>query len=96
VLPIVWSRSALDDLKRISHHVAQHSELAAEALQARIKRSIVPAASYPHIFREGRTPGTREVVAHPNYIVVYRVLIDRIRVIAVVHSRQEYPPADEP
>lgn len=96
MLPIVWSRSALDDLKRISYYVAQHNVHAAESLQARIKRSIAPAASHPYIFGEGRAPGTREVVAHPNYVVVYRVLIDRIRVIAVLHCRQQYPPGDEP
>ena len=96
MLPIVWSRSALDDLKRISHYIAQRNEQAADMLQARIKRSIDPAALHPYIFREGRAPGTREVVAHPNYIVVYRVLIDRIRVIAVLHSRQQYPPDEAP
>jgi plasmid stabilization system protein ParE len=44
------------------------------------------------MFRTGRLPGTREIVAHPNYIVVYRVLIDRIVVEAVIHARQKYPP----
>lgn len=35
-------------------------------------------------------PDTREIVAHPNYIVVYRVLPDRIQVVEVLHSRQQY------
>ncbi|EHJ93431.1 hypothetical protein KUC_0378 [Vreelandella boliviensis LC1] len=38
----------------------------------------------------GRWPGTREIVAHPNFIVVYQVA-DRIEAISVVHSRQNYP-----
>lgn len=48
------------------------------------------------MFRVGRVAGTREIVAHPNYIVVYRVLSDHIDVVAVLHSRQQYPPGDEP
>ena len=36
-------------------------------------------------------PGCREIVAHPNYIVVYRVGLDCIEVLRVMHARQEYP-----
>ncbi|WP_354043151.1 type II toxin-antitoxin system RelE/ParE family toxin [Devosia sp. UYZn731] len=35
--------------------------------------------------------GTRELVVHPNYIVVYRVLTDQIDIVSVLHARQEYP-----
>ena len=44
----------------------------------------------PYLHQVGRLPGTREIVAHPNFIVVYQVP-DRIEVISVVHSRQNYP-----
>jgi plasmid stabilization system protein ParE len=30
-------------------------------------------------------------VAHPNYIVVYRVEREEISVLRVLHSRQQYP-----
>ena len=33
----------------------------------------------------------RELVAHPNYIVVYRVTDDAIEIVNVVHARQKYP-----
>jgi toxin ParE1/3/4 len=93
MLQIVWSRAALDDLERISRFVAQHDEHAAEKLQRRIEESVLPVAHYPHLFRSGRLPDTREIVAHPNYVVVYRVLKTRVRVLNVLHARREYPPA---
>ena len=43
------------------------------------------------MFRMGRVEGTREIVARPNYIVVYRVLADMTLVSGVVHARQQYP-----
>jgi toxin ParE1/3/4 len=49
------------------------------------------AREHPEMYRVGRMPNTREIVAHPNYIVVYTVLPDRIRVISVLHARQKYP-----
>jgi len=61
--------------------------VAAEQLRERIEQSVLPAAAHPYLFRPGRRNGTREIVAHPNY----RVLADRIRVIAVIHTRRRYP-----
>jgi toxin ParE1/3/4 len=30
-------------------------------------------------------------VAHPNYVVIYRIAADHIEVVSVLHARQEYP-----
>ena len=56
-----------------------------------IEAAVLPAAEHPYLYRTGRVPGTREIVAHPNYIVVYRVTAERIEVVRVLHARQEYP-----
>ena len=45
----------------------------------------------PYLFRLGRVSGTREHVAHPNYIVVYRVGNDVIDILRVLHSLKQYP-----
>jgi len=34
-----------------------------------IEASILPAAEHPYLFRAGRVSGTREIVAHPNYVL---------------------------
>lgn len=33
---------------------------------------------------------TREIIAHPNYLVVYQIT-DRIEIVSILHARQEYP-----
>ena len=43
------------------------------------------------MFRKGRRPNTREAVAHPNYILVYRVGADAVQILGIVHTRQQYP-----
>jgi toxin ParE1/3/4 len=35
--------------------------------------------------------GTREIMAHPNDIVVHQVVRNELRIIALLHVRQEYP-----
>jgi toxin ParE1/3/4 len=92
MLPVLWSTKAQSDLERLVGYVASDSAGAAEALRTRIEAAIEPASQFPYMFRAGRLSGTREVVAHPNYIIVYRVLATHIQVDAIVHARQQYPP----
>jgi toxin ParE1/3/4 len=92
MLPIEWAPEAVVELEEIVAYIARDSARAAEAMRLRIEASILPAAEHPYMFRPGRVEGTREVVAHPNYLVVYRVLSERIRVVTVIHARRQYPP----
>lgn len=56
-----------------------------------IETAILPAAEHPYLFRTGRISGTREIVAHPNYVLIYCVTAEHIEVLDVLHSRQQYP-----
>ena len=51
----------------------------------------MPLSQHPYLYRLGRVVGTRELVVHPNYIVVYRVMIDRVEIVGVLHAAREYP-----
>ena len=48
---------------------------------------------HPRIYREGRVSGTREFIVHPNYVVVYRIALDAVWIVNVIHSARQYPPA---
>ena len=90
-LPIVWRRKARDDLAAIVGYIAARNPQAAQRMKGLIEGAVRPLAEHPYLFRQGRVPGTRELVAHPNYIVVYRVLADQVEVVSVLHARQNYP-----
>lgn len=93
MLPIVWAAAALDDLEEITNYIADFDVHAAIDMHNLIESSVLPASEYPYLYKTGRVPGTREIVAHPNYIVVYEVQTDYIKILAVLHTRQEYPPS---
>ena len=38
-------------------------------------------------------PGTREMVVHENYIVVYMLDQDVVHIVNVLHAAQDWPPA---
>ena len=60
-------------------------------MTAIIETAIAPLAEHPYLFRPGRVAGTRELVAHPNYIVVYRVTATAVEIVNILHARQHYP-----
>ena len=91
MLPIVWLPSARRNLATIVAFIAQDNPAAARSMKSLIEAATLPLAEHPYLFRVGRVPGTREVVAHPNYIVVYRVTATSIQVLRVLHARQQYP-----
>ena len=86
-----WSDEATTDLVDIIDYIEQHNPIAAQGLHTAIVQSAENLPLMPYLFRLGRVPGTRELVVHPNYIVVYLVGGDVIDILRVLHSRQQYP-----
>jgi len=91
VLVVRWTQEALKELEQILDYIAFDSGSAAERLSHQLNQSIRVACEFPNGFKPGRIQGTREIVAHPNYIIVYRVMSEQIDIISVLHARQEYP-----
>ncbi|MGL4860177.1 MAG: type II toxin-antitoxin system RelE/ParE family toxin [Enterobacteriaceae bacterium] len=91
MLPIIWRQSARNDLANIIRYIANENPFAARRIKTLIEDAIQPTAEHPYLFRAGRVPGTRELVAHPNYIIIYQVSTDQITVLNVLHARQQYP-----
>lgn len=88
---IRWADEATTDLVEILDYIEQRNATAAQNLHAAIVQSAENLPLMPYLFRPGRVPGTRELVVHPNYIVVYQVGSDMIDILRILHSRQQYP-----
>jgi len=90
---IHWKKHAINDLIKIGQHIAQDSPVSAGKMIDLIEGKVTPLASHPHIGRTGRKRGTYELVAHENYVVIYRVLTKKIEILRVKHTAQQWPSA---
>lgn len=91
MLSVSWRPLALDALVSIVSYIEQFNATAADNLKTEIEDTTEALIHHPYLYKKGRVVGTREIVVHPNYIVVYKVTESVIYVLNVLHSRQNYP-----
>lgn len=93
-MKLFWQERALVELDDALAYISERNPDAAYALVESIFSSVernLPVN--PHIGRPGRVEGTREWVAHKNYVVVYRVRGDRLDILSVHHVARLWPEA---
>lgn len=91
-MKIRWRPAAEADRDAIIDYLAQDDPVAALDLGDAIDRRVAGLPKQPRFYRTGRVRGTREMVVHPNYIVVYRIVRGEIEILRVLHSAQHWPP----
>ena len=91
MLAVRWTANALAQLDTVTTYVQARNFDAAERLRLLFEDAAERLSLNPYSHRPGRIPGTREVVVHPNYVLVYRVGAEAIDVLALLHARQRYP-----
>lgn len=88
---ITWKKQAINDLIKIGKKIALDSPVNAAKMVTLVEDKITPLSAHPNLGRVGRQRGTRELVAHENYIVIYRVLETSVEILRVKHTAQQWP-----
>ena len=91
-MKISWRPMAEADRENIFDYIAQDNPSAALALDELLSEKAARLIDHPQFGRPGRIIGTRELVAHRNYILVYDVTADTVRVLRVLHAARQWPP----
>lgn len=91
MLRLKWRPLAEEDLLGILEFIGEDDPDAAFALVHTIREKAEGLRVRPRLYRAGRLPGTREMVVHHNYIVVYSIGADVIEILSVKHARQQWP-----
>jgi addiction module RelE/StbE family toxin len=86
VLRLEWKELARDDLNQIIEHIADDNPDAAATLADDIEAKAARLPEHPELYRVGRKKGTREMVVHPNYIVIYQVQKTVVEILRVKHA----------
>jgi len=90
-MKLLWTELARDDRRTIREYIAQDNPAAAVELDEQLSVRVNQLIEQPDIGRPGRVVGTRELVIHRHYIVIYDVVAEKVQVLRVLHTSRRWP-----
>lgn len=93
LVKLVWTSLARKDRQAIREYIALDNSAAALALDELFSEKAGRLVDHPGLGRPGRVVGTRELVVHQNYILIYDMIGDLVRVLRVLHAARQWPPS---
>ncbi|RQS69213.1 type II toxin-antitoxin system RelE/ParE family toxin [Burkholderia sp. Bp8963] len=91
-MELFWTPEAIQDREDIYDYIEADNPAAALDLDELFEETAALLVDHPNLGRLGRVPGTRELVTHQNYLLIYDVTGDLVRVLNVVHAARQWPP----
>jgi addiction module RelE/StbE family toxin len=95
MMELFWTPEATQDRDEIYDYIEADNPAAALALDVLFAEKAGRLVDHSGLGRLGRVTGTRELVAHQNYILVYDVVSNLVRVLRVLHATRQWPPVRE-
>lgn len=89
---LIWTQPARADARQIQRYVGRDSPGAAVRLIERFEAKADLLVDNPKLGPAGRRRGTRELVAHPSYVLIYDVTPTTVRILRVMHTARQWPP----
>ena len=90
-MSLFWTLEALADRCEGYDYIEADDPAAALSLDEQFAAFAERLAAYPYLGRPGRVSGTRELVAHQNYLLIYDIAVRNVRVLRVLHAAQQCP-----
>ncbi|MES2260437.1 MAG: type II toxin-antitoxin system RelE/ParE family toxin [Pseudomonadota bacterium] len=90
-MELFWTPEAIQDREDIYDYIEADNPAAALALDELFAEKAGRLVDHPGLGKPGRVAGTRELVAHPNYILIYDTAGNLVRVLRVLHAARQWP-----
>ncbi|MEA4964028.1 type II toxin-antitoxin system RelE/ParE family toxin [Lutispora sp.] len=87
---VKWSKTAMDDLRRIYNYISEDSVIYAKKVVEEIINKSDYLKTYPNIGRsipELNNPRIRELIVY-SYRMVYQVESEDVEILTLVHSKK--------
>ncbi len=88
---IVWTPQAQQDRADIWDFIATDNPNAAAWLDQLFSTAAESLSDFPMRGRSGQISGTRELIPHESYRLVYEVDGEMVWVLAIVHTARQWP-----
>lgn len=90
-MSVIWTPEAVQDRLSIWDYIARESPSAAARMDILFDEAAKHLEKYPQLGKEGAVHGTRELIVHANYRLVYELDEQHVWVLALVHTSRLFP-----
>ncbi|MDR2154936.1 MAG: type II toxin-antitoxin system RelE/ParE family toxin [Burkholderiaceae bacterium] len=91
-MKVRWTPKAERHRTEILNYIAADDPGASERMNRLFHKTSVMLSEHPKIGKAGRVPGTRELLAHRSYRLIYEIDGETLWVLALIHTARQWPP----
>ncbi len=89
---VVWTPEAQQDRADVWDYIAADNPRAAVRMDALFSDTAARLAEHPELGKPGKIPGTRDLIPHESYRLVYEINGDTVWILTLVHNARQWPP----
>lgn len=94
-MKVAWTPEALQDRDDIWNYISTESPRAAARMDQLFSDAAASLSEFPKRGRAGTVSGTRELIPHESYRLVYEIEGETVWVLALVHTARQWPQLRE-
>jgi toxin ParE1/3/4 len=87
-----WTPEAEQDRADIVDYIITDNPRAAFRMDELFSTAAARLSDHPRIGRTGKIPGTRELIPHESYRMVYQIEDNVVWILALVDTARQWPP----
>ena len=91
-MSVIWTPEAEQDRADVWDYIAADNPHAAARMDELFSDAAARLAEHPKLGAPGKIPGTRELIPHESYRLVYEIERDTVWALALVHAAMQWPP----
>ena len=91
-MKLYWSPEALEDRDAIWAYIANDNPSAAVRMDQLFSDAAAQLVAHPKLGKPGQISGTRELIVHANYRLVYEIEAQTVWILSLVHTSRLWPP----
>ena len=89
---VLWTPEAQQDRADVWDYIAADNPRAAARMDRLFSEAAARLTEYPKQGCAGKVSGTRELIPHENYRLVYEIANETVWILALVHTARQWPP----
>ncbi len=94
-MKVRWTVAARQDRLEIFTFIGADNPRAAVQMDELFASTAAKLSEFPNLGKPGCVPGTREVILHESYRLIYEIEADTLWILTLVHTARRWPPLKE-